>query len=198
MKSNAKILGVSGVARAGKDTFAALTAKSLWARERFPKIKQLAFADKLKEDVNAFLQEHCGVADVSALSGEAKTDIRPFLVWYGCYMRKKDPGHWIKQVALKMEEDNDTDLFVITDNRFPNEVEWVHSLGGAVVHVKRYLQKPHQTTLLAPPNPEEAINDPLVDMAADVHVRWPTVTDININLLMPYVEKALAECKILN
>lgn len=177
------------MARAGKDTFARLCSSSNLFAGR--KIRTLAFADELKRVGGKFLRESCNVPDVTTLTGAAKTDVRPFLVWFGCYMRKQDPLYWVKPINAAIEDDNETDLFIVTDVRFSNESDWVHSLFGKVIHVKRYQADPYQNSLVPPANEEEALNDPLVDRSSDIHVRWPTVTDEHLNSLQKYVDEAI-------
>lgn len=189
MKINSRIIGISGVARAGKDTCANLIKKSeIFAGK---KVKTLAFADELKLNAGFFLKNFCNVEDVTKLAGEQKKDVRPFLVWYGCYMRKQDPEYWVKNVAQKIFTDDETDVFIVTDLRFENEVKWVQGLKGKVIHVKRYQPEPYQTSLVPPANEEEERNDPIVDELSNVHVRWPTVTDDKLDSLQSYVDEAI-------
>lgn len=190
MNNDAIVIGIAGVARAGKDTFASLIKKS--KKFEGKKIRQLAFADDLKATAGEFLKEYCNVPDVTKLTGDAKTDVRPFLVWYGCYMRKQNPLHWVQPVAQKILQDSDTDVFVVTDIRFKNEADWIHDIGGKLIHVKRFQPEPLQASVVPPANEEEAKNDPEVDRAADVHVRWPTARDSNIDSLQRYVDEALS------
>lgn len=189
MKNVALVIGVAGVARAGKDTFANLASK--YFVEHKKAVRKFAFADKLKEDAGGFLREYCNISNLGEISNETKTDIRPFLVWYGCYMRKLDPLHWVKEVGRKIENDSTSDVIIITDVRFRNESDWIHSLGGKIVHIKRFQSEPNQTSLVPPANDEERLNDPLVDETADGHVRWPTVTDLYLDSLQSYVNVAL-------
>lgn len=191
MKDGAKIIGIAGVARAGKDTFAMLAKSSPEFVGK--KTTAFAFADALKFNASKFLREFCNIPNLSLLNSEQKADVRPFLVWYGCYMRRIVPTYWVDQVAAKIAEDNDSDIFLITDVRFQNEVEWVHQLSGRVIHIKRFQADPYLTSLVPPANEEEAKNDPMVDESSDFHVRWPTVTDSNLQNLQPYTNKVIEE-----
>mgnify|MGYP003326149020 CR=1 FL=1 len=100
MKNN--IIGVTGFARSGKDTFYNYSTKAL----NRAKCYRYAFADALKEECDSFLQANLGI---SAFTEEAqeKELIRPFLVTYGTEIRRKlDPFCWIKKVEASIEENH--------------------------------------------------------------------------------------------
>lgn len=50
--------------------------------------------------------------------------------------RAKDPDVWVKSVYLQIAEARPK-IAVITDVRYPNEVEMIHALGGAVWKIER-------------------------------------------------------------
>lgn len=125
------IIGLSGYAQSGKDTIAnILVDKHGW--------KQLAFADKIRE----FL--------LAADSGQLKVEVDTF----GWDMVKQDPDiraslqavgvaarqvfgeyFWVDQVMAQVVKDGSH--YVITDVRFPNELEAIHSAGGLVGRISR-------------------------------------------------------------
>lgn len=119
-----KLIGLGCTARIGKDYAAAELAKTF-------SVERIAFADELKADL----------ATIFAKSGQnyyhlertEKQVIRPLLVSYGQTMREFDPMVWVNRAYAKAIFDKE--VTVVTDVRFPNEVDWLHSLGGTYIHV---------------------------------------------------------------
>lgn len=66
-------------------------------------------------------------------------------LWGTEFRRAQDPGYWVKQTTAWLHRirnapeypEHQPQFFVNTTVRFPNEQEWVHSLGGNVWHVHR-------------------------------------------------------------
>jgi hypothetical protein len=52
----------------------------------------------------------------------------------GKALRKADPDIWVNR-CLKRIEDYSTELNLISDVRFPNEVDAIHQLGGIVIRL---------------------------------------------------------------
>ena len=159
MRTNLKIIGLTGNAGAGKDTTAAML--SPW---RFTPI---AFADALREEVcnafdvsNVFFHERQLKESPSPIFAFGRSADRLFRdrvyhlgldlnqprsprevlqVWGTEYRRAADPQYWVGQAAHQVQS-----LFrrgrmrvVITDVRFPNEAQWVRSMGGEIWRVHR-------------------------------------------------------------
>lgn len=182
-----KVIGVAGYAQAGKDTFC-IIAKNILEKNGF-KSKQYSFAEQLRNEVDPFLSGVCGVSAFTQNVDE-KTDIRDFLVWYGTtWWRKRDPKRWIRAVDLRLKTDaNKFDVALVSDVRYSNEGEWIHSWGGYLVHVSAYRMHPRIPTssfddgpgpdeplvksFFVAPNEQEKINDPKVKNAADYKVEW--------------------------
>jgi hypothetical protein len=181
-----KVIGTGGFARCGKDTFCNIAANIL--RKNGYRVKQYSFAGALKDEVGPFLLENCGV-DVRTNDSELKADIRDFLVWYGTtWWRKREPNRWIDKVDLNMKADaNDIDIAIVSDVRYLNESDWVHSWNGYMVHLSSYKLMPREITSsfdeLGPnepliktfadaPNEQEKINDPIVKNASDFKLEW--------------------------
>jgi hypothetical protein len=173
-----KVIGVTGFARAGKDTFCAI-AKDIFAKYNVV-ATQYSFAHVLKTEVAPFLRDNCD-CDVWTQDTEIKKDMRDFLVWYGTtWWRKRDPKRWIRHVdvALKAEQ---PPVAIISDVRYPNEGEWVHSWGGTLVHVAAWKWQDGRdgygdsVTFKAEfeaPNEQEKLNDPLMRAMSDVKILW--------------------------
>ena len=176
MKNN--ILGVTGFARSGKDTFYKYTSRAL----NRGKCHRYAFADALKEECDPFLKDNLGI---SAFTEDPKEKelIRPFLVTYGTEIRRKlDPFCWIKKVESSIIENHpasDKNFIFITDVRFKNEAEWVKSLGGLIVQITR--------EGFGPANQDEHIQSSLIKPLIDLHVMWPSFGVDNLDDCTTYL-----------
>ena len=144
------VIGISGVARVGKDTF----FRAIKRENPNGSMIRVAFADELKEECNDFLMKNVGISAFTQDPNE-KALVRPFLVTYGSQLRRKqDPSCWIKKVESKIRNLPEGDWkVVITDVRYPNELDWVHNeMKGTSIHISR--------EGLEPINEEEAKHDP--------------------------------------
>jgi len=103
---------------------------------------------------------------------------------------------------------------LISDVRFPNEARWVHEKwGGSVIHLRRWKSEWRKggqdgsdeiftKVYDDAPNEEEARQDPLVEVMADVKTEWegkgkPTAAEASLEpALMQVVLDALNSTKI--
>ena len=92
------IIGVSGVARTGKDLFCNIFKKQM--KDRYGLIvTQMALANELKKDCEEFLRNKCNL-DVWTNDTDEKTKFRNLLVWYGDLKRKETNGrYWVEKLA---------------------------------------------------------------------------------------------------
>ena len=135
--SKHNLIGIAGFARTGKDSLASILAHIL--EEQYNQCKISPFAYYLKKDVDSFLQSRL---NISAFTEDPKEKeiIRPLLVCWGTKIirDKIDKEYWIRKMhsvhAVHKSKDIKT---IIPDVRFQNEVEWIHSLGGATIYVER-------------------------------------------------------------
>lgn len=183
-----KIIGLTGVAGCGKDTFFSILKEKI-------KCKRLSLADELKNDVRSWCIEHYGIDPVSC-TREEKEIIRPFLVFHGTQKRQQTQGrYWIEKAHKKISLLNmvgpEIDYLVVTDIRYcdfeKDELYWLkNELKGSLVHVSLYdrpfvlLEKEQQDfkidkVFALPANSEEARNDPRLKDAADYTVEWPMI-----------------------
>jgi hypothetical protein len=122
------IIGISGKKRSGKDTVYRLirgNAGILAVRA--------AFGDQIKEEV-------AGVTGVDLDHiEEHKERFRPILQWWGSDFRRhyKGESYWLDKMLAKMKTITGREVLVITDVRFPNEVELVKKAGGIMIRVER-------------------------------------------------------------
>ena len=180
-----KLIGLTGVARSGKDSFFKLV------EYKFPerKVVRLALADALKADIDSFLKQKVGISAFTSFDDE-KTFIRPMLVAYGKIMRLKTMGrYWVDKLQPRLDEELGKDsLVVVTDIRYDiypkDEVHWLREQnGGYLVHISRISP---DGSIVPPPNEDEAYNDEKIRKKANYLLSWPTRPDILS--LMPFLD----------
>lgn len=155
------IVGLCGLARAGKDTFFGY-CKNLQFNKN-PNIRH-AFADKLKEELDLFLRSNFSISSFTEDAWE-KEVIRPILVSYGMQKRFVSQGlYWINKVENEIQRFRDEYNHFITDVRFPNEIKKIKEMGGICIYINKNGNNPA--------NKEEAENDPLVRELCDYHFEW--------------------------
>ena len=194
------LIGVGGLARAGKNTFVEI-AKNILTKNNY-RVIELAFANKLKNEVQEMLRKNGFGLDVLNLSADEKERVRPLFVFWGCQRRFESDGglYWVNEVDQQIQElihdtqsaGESTDRMVVlvdrmvvlvSDVRFPNEATWVHKKwGGSVVHLKKWkwedvrdgLGGGEETIKVydSAPNEEEAKQDPIVEAMSDVKTEW--------------------------
>jgi hypothetical protein len=149
------IIMLSGKMRSGKNTFGGFLGE-YYKRDSNSTVKhiELAFADELKlmcsEVFQPLLSYLNSIADnpaVSTLFPGLKTDkanwwepktavTRLLLQAVGTgIVRNIDDGYWTKAVIKKIEA-SDAEVVVITDARYPNEIELIKKRGFRVVLVR--------------------------------------------------------------
>lgn len=123
------VIGLSGAARAGKDTLANLICVLV------PRCEKIAFAHALKEECEPICQERWGISAWTE-DPEEKKVIRQLLIDVGHGRRQTCPTYWIDRVREKVYMSRSVHQ-IITDVRYANEAEFVKSQGGIVIMVKR-------------------------------------------------------------
>jgi hypothetical protein len=183
------VIGLSGVAGAGKDLFFTLLSQRL-------DCLKASLADALKSEVSEFTKKEYGIDPISCSRLE-KEAIRPLLVVHGTIKRDKSNGrHWIEKLNKKINKNNLTNsIVIVTDIRYDeypeDEVYWLKKeLGGYLIHISLYDEIPrlnsHYRQYIHPANTEEARNDPRLKGQADYIVDWKK--EKNISDLTPHVE----------
>ena len=173
------IIGLSGVAGSGKDTFYQLLA------EQTPCVR-ISLADALKLEVNPWTLEHYGI-DSTTSDREDKEKIREFLVFHGLRKREATAGrHWIEKAQEKIRAHTRGKYLqraahatiVITDIRYDDypsdEVSWLKDeLFGKLVHISQWHwfsdveEGARIKKYILPANAEEERNDPKLKAKAD-------------------------------
>lgn len=139
------LIGLNGLAGSGKDTVADILVKDY-------RFKRYSFADALRSIALAIDpivacywddEEKIRLSTVIAEDGWDKAkreepEVRRLLQVIGTEAGRDifGPNVWVDIVRKKWEEEDKPDA-VITDMRFPNEVEWVSWEGGWVVRINR-------------------------------------------------------------
>ena len=118
-------IALAGLKRVGKDSFGRIAVNDY-------DFVRLAFADRVKELAKQIFPD------------EFQHSYKPvkLLQWFGNTMRQHDPEVWIKQLDRKLSAIDDYDHIyrtttdiVITDVRYPNEVEFLRNRGFKIVFV---------------------------------------------------------------
>jgi len=175
-----KIIAVSGVARAGKDTIANGLAEVIKEMNPSIKVMRASFADQLKYEISPFLIEKFNIDPFQA-DGKEKELIRPLLVAYGCAKRAQTQGrYWLENVEKKILAEN-PDITIISDLRFAeeqaDELFWLKDKGGKLIHISRFHLNNGKKDFVKPVNSDEKRNDPLLKKAADFVVSWKDSKD---------------------
>ena len=166
------IIGISGAARSGKDSFYLLLKKILGNDVA---IERTAFADELKCDIRPLLLEKFDI-DINSYSDKEKEIVRPLMVSYGTLARSIDENFWIKKISKKVEKEQKSDIIsVITDVRYQNEQEWIKENFENSINV--FIHRAGNN----PANEDERDNLPFLKKNADYIVVWNDFDDQNIN-----------------
>lgn len=152
------IIGFGHRARQGKNSAAVAMIN---AAPVGSEVRMYAYADALRAEVKAAIRDAGGLDALIQrgykfshikLSAEGLRDVydsfpawvgvesgkpRTLLQWWGTdYRRAQDVNYWVRQLTARIEREQ-PDVALITDVRFPNEVEAIHAAGGYVVKVVR-------------------------------------------------------------
>lgn len=177
---NKKVIGIGGVARAGKDTFAGILTRKL--QQSGKTVKRVAFADPLKSQVDEFLKNNLGISSFTTSDDEKKL-IRPMLVWYGDAQRKRTNGRYWIDLAKKTIQDSDYDYYIITDVRYnvyeKDELYFLkNEMNGVLCHIRKYVKlydfgsNSYVRDYVKPANEHEVNNDPKIRAAAHSTIEW--------------------------
>ena len=173
------MIGIGGLARAGKDTLADCMAKII-EEEYNTKVKVYSFANAIKSQINDFLVESYGISAFSQ-NTEEKQIIRDLLVCHGETMKKiHGKTIWAEIVIDEINQDDKSVFPIIPDVRFDFEVASVQQEEGVVLHIAKQGNKP--------PNKIEATNDPLVQKSSDLCHTWPTYEPDKMEECMGHAE----------
>ena len=171
--NNVNLIGIAGVAGSGKDTFAEII-KKVFESNGF-EVNCLSFAKKLKEEVAEVSKDMYGI-DTMNCTREEKNLVRPLLLAHGAIMREKTKGqYWIDGIKDLVSNDK---INIITDVRFCeyecDEVDWIQSNNGIVVHITRFFEENGERIYISPDNEYERRNNKILKNRANYSFSWPT------------------------
>lgn len=137
MSKKLKVIGLTGKARAGKDTVAEIL-NSHFALESY------SFADPLKvASKHLFGLTH---REAFGLGGYDREEVDPFWGMSVREMQQKlgtecmrevfGKDFWVKSLERLLESEGEKE-YVITDVRFQNEADFVLSQGGSIIKIER-------------------------------------------------------------
>jgi len=198
MITNKKIIGIGGVARSGKNSFADIMIDIY--KERGILAKHFSLAYYLKKDCEQFIQEKLNLS-VWTEKTEEKSIFRPILIWYGDVKRKQTQGKYWTSMLQKDLENSVAQINIITDVRYgvyaEDEVYWIKNvMCGKLIHISKYDLRGETKVYTQPDNEHELYNDPIVKNNSDIVVEWPTyningngsymsmLTDINLRKIV--------------
>ena len=178
-----KLIGITGFARSGKDTF--YERSKIWLDRDHKRSVRRAFADALKSEVNEILEPTTGISAFTE-DDDYKSLIRPLLVTYGTDIRRHlNPNCWIEKIQPQVIEDLKQNKFVfVTDVRFENEAHWIKLNGGVLIKVER--------KGVLPANNQEHRQSVLLKKHVDFNVYWPTYGQDEIEKCDDHVAPILA------
>lgn len=184
--SNKKVIGLSGVARAGKDTFAAILEMKL--QQAGKSVKKVSLAGPLKQQCDSFLTNSLGISAFTQVT-EEKNIMRPFLVWYGDAQRKRTNGRYWIELANKEIQESNYDYYIVTDIRYDayekDELHWLKTeMDGLLCHISKWTGSEPYTQFVPPANEHEALNDPKIRIAAHHRVQWRDVGKMSATELL--------------
>ena len=165
------MIGISGVARAGKDTLAR-NLKTLIEKEYDVEVEIVHLAQKLKSDLDKLIA--CNFHfQVDTDNTNDKNLIRPILVAYGEAMKKKwGKEIWMKKLHDEIKSRKEKKFFIVSDVRFDFEADYIkENFDGFNIHISK-LDKCGKKTI-GPANDVEEKNDPLVRFKCDIQYTWP-------------------------
>jgi hypothetical protein len=184
-----QLISLAGRARVGKGTFVELSRQLLSPRV----VTEVAFAFCLKNELDPALRALHGISAWTTDDAEKKV-IRPYLVERGAGARRENPQHWIKLAEPSVCEALDRgDIVIVSDSRYRNECDWVHSLGGKVIYIERILPSGEP---VPPANEEEAREDGPAREVSDYVISWPTFLTNPLDNMRPFVQAAWSQVGI--
>jgi len=139
------IIGISGKARAGKDTFANMLAERL-SEKGYGVFILMAWAHELKLGVQrefdlSYAQLWGDKKEVEdkrypKSDGSGYWTGREMMQEYGQFFRTIEPDFWVRKL-FNVVDDKEYENIIITDSRHPNEVDAITERGGYHVKIVR-------------------------------------------------------------
>ena len=174
------VIGLTGVARCGKDTFYSILKKYL--KEKNIESNRIALADALKKELEDFVEKKFKI-NLNTCEGPEKELIRPLMVAYGKCRRIQTEGkYWTSLIDQEIKNLKEKNIVpIVTDVRYieykDDEYSWIKNHDGILIHLSRKL---NDGSLVPPANIEEKSNDNKLKAVADYCISWETCQDTNV------------------
>lgn len=185
-------IGIGGVARAGKDSFANYLL-NLLKLDGYKAIRT-SLAEPLKHDCEDFISTKLGL-NVWTDNTQQKAIFREMLVWYGKVKRQQTEGKYWTDLLTSRVEVEAPDICIVPDIRYlqypEDEVYWLkNKMKGVLIHIQR---KDVNGDIVPPANMDESVNDFLIKDNADYQLEWNTVGTEDLYLLERTVKNVYNE-----
>lgn len=170
-------IGIAGVSRSGKDSFAA-DLEALIRSYSGKIVYKTALATPLKEDCKEFVKKYLNL-NVFTDKTEEKSIFRELLVWYGKVKRQQTDGTYWTSLLDERVKKFSADVCIVSDIRYQqydnDEVNWLKSKQkNILIHLQRIAINGE---IVQPANMDESINDSIIQSHADYKIVWPTFSD---------------------
>lgn len=175
-----KIIGLSGYARSGKDTFCTMMLRSL--QNRGFTAERMALADYLKISMRDGILNMFGI-DLLDCTSEEKTLLRPMMVAYGGIRRAQSEGTFFTNYLTGRINQSVSDYVIITDIRYDeydrDEISWLKSFKNSkLIAIERYdIKELGRKDYVGPANADEKNNFWKIKTKADFLFEWPSCSD---------------------
>lgn len=128
-----QLIGITGIARSGKDEFGLALAKYGFKRTAFASALKVAVAYIANEETNLYFADDTKEEYTEAL----KTTRRMALQKVGSAVRASlGPDTWVRRVIRAWDAQGNPPT-VVTDLRFANEAQAIRERGGIIVRITR-------------------------------------------------------------
>jgi hypothetical protein len=193
------LIGLSGPAQSGKDSFFNIAEKYFLSLNL--KCKRLALADNLKHDLKDFIYKKFNI-DIFNISQEDKELIRDLLVVYGKIKRQQTEGKfWTNLLNKELDQAlKEYDIVFITDVRYAyypeDELNWIKKFkNNILIHISRFDE---YNKIIPPRNLEEQLNDPILKQNSNYELAWHTSQDLNVRIkeMEPILNKIYEQYKL--
>jgi hypothetical protein len=207
MKNNIKtktVLGLSGVARCGKDTMCQAMIETLSNSGYIG--KRISIADGIRTSLYDFILKEFKI-DIWNATLEEKEVIRGMMIEYGLAKRAQSKGQFLTDVLQKTIDNcsPEVDVLIATDIRYAvydkDELYWLKTKNnGLLVHISKIIgYDEHSAPLfLKPANIHEEQNDPILQQNSDMKVAWESKGEFGPDSREYYLNKAESTLKYLN
>ena len=164
------VIGISGAARAGKDTLCRALIRVL-AKENKKAVRKSIAGDTVKADLQELIERKFKLDSFTEIT-EEKEFMRPLLVEYGKMQRSKTKGRYFIE-QFKPEQDAINILPDIRYVEYPkDEVYWLkNEVNGFLIFLER--------EGVSDVNDTERVNNKIIKEVADYKLKWKDLDENN-------------------